>query len=187
MYEGVDTVVLHNELAYHDQLPVEWYDRPAGFDSFTLSGLDSSNIALLQACVSGDEQPVRDKHDELLPLAHELARLDYKLNLVLQLLGTLVPKAAPTTLCEVRFNTLGVSWRVSGAPPAVGAIGTLSIHLRSALPEVLCFPCEVTDANASDVSARYLQLSQRCGELIQRLCFLRHRKDVAGARKSRVF
>ncbi len=185
MYEGIDTIVLHNELAFHDQLPVEWLERPQGFDDFTLTGLEESNIALLQACVLGEERPVRDKNEELLPLAHELARLDYKLNLVLQLLSSLVPRAAPAALSEVRFNALGVSWYATGTVPVVGAIGTLRIQLRSALPEVLGFPCEITAVSGHDVSAGYLQLSQRCAELIQRLCFLRHRKDVAGARKSR--
>jgi len=186
MYEGVDTVVLHNELAFHDHLPVEWVARPQGFDSFTLTGLDEANISLLQACVSSQETPVRDKHDELLPLANELARLDYKLNLVLQLLGTLVPRAEPAALSDIRFNTLGASWRATAAAPAVGAVGTLRIHLRSSVPEVLGFACEVTDIIGAEVSVRYLQLSERCAELIQRLCFLRHRKEVAGARKSRV-
>jgi hypothetical protein len=185
MYEGIDTVVLHNELAFHDQLPVEWLARPQGFDNFTLTGLEESNVALLQACVSGEEQPVRDKNEELLPLAHELARLDYKLNLVLQLLSSLVPRAAPADLSEVRFNTLGASWRATGEVPVAGAIGTLRIQLRSALPEVLSFACEITAVSGHDVSAGYLQLSQRSAELIQRLCFLRHRKEVAGARKSR--
>jgi hypothetical protein len=185
MYEGIDTVVLHDELAFHDQLPVEWLPRPQGFDSYTLTGLDEANVSLLHACVSSEEQPARDKHDELLPLANELARLDYKLDLVLQLLGTLVPRSAPAALSEVRFNTLGASWRASSALPEVGAIGTLRIHLRSAMPEVLGFACEVTDTGGGEISVRYLQLSERCAELIQRLCFLRHRRDVAGARKSR--
>ena len=187
MYEGIDTVVLHDELAFHDQLPVAWQEcATTAFDSFTLTGLDESNIALLHACVSADEQPVRDKHEELLPLANELARLDYKLNLVLQLLGSLVPKAEPTARCEVRFNTLGASWHEQGITPKPGASGILRIQLRSALPEVLCFACEVTAVSGSEVSVRYLQLSERCAELIQRLCFLRHRKDVVDARKSRV-
>jgi hypothetical protein len=185
MYEGIDTVVLHNELAYHDQLPVDWLPRPQGFDSYALAGMDEANISLLHACVSAEEQPVRDKHDELLPLANELARLDYKLNLILQLLGSLVPRDQPAALSDVRFNTLGASWHATGQLPELGAIGTLRIRLRSALPEALTFACEVTDTRGGEISVRYLQLSERCAELVQRLCFLRHRKEVAGARKSR--
>jgi hypothetical protein len=186
MYEGIDTVVLHDELAFHDQLPLEWQARADGFDNFTLSGFDDTNIALLHACVLADEQPVRDKNEELVPLANELARLDHKLNLVLQLLGTLMPKSPPTARSEVRFNTLGASFHASASTPAIGASGLLRIHLRSALPEALNFACEVTAVSGNEVSVRYLRMSERCAELIQRLSFLKHRRDVADARKSRV-
>ena len=87
MYEGVDTVVLYDELAYHDVLPVEWKPLPRPLDRFELIGLDESNTLLLQACIAVEEHPARDKDEDLGPLAGELARLDFKLNLVLQLLG----------------------------------------------------------------------------------------------------
>jgi hypothetical protein len=187
MYEGIDTVVLHDELAFYDQLPVEWQASAQALDGVLLSDLEASNIALLQACILVEEQPTRDKNEELLPLAHELARLDQKLDLVLQLLGTLLPKLSPPAQCELRFNTLGASWYCHGSAPTVGSTGLLRIYLRSALPQVLCFACEVTAVSGAEVSARYLHLSERSAELIQRLCFLRHRKNIAGARKSRIF
>ena len=43
MYEGVDTVVLYDELAYHDVLPVEWKPLPRPLDRFELIGMDESN------------------------------------------------------------------------------------------------------------------------------------------------
>jgi hypothetical protein len=185
MYEGVDTIVLHSELAYHDELPVEWGAVSKPLDSFTLNGLEEANIALLQACVAVEEHPARDKNDEFLPLANELARLDYKLNLVLQLLGKLGPRREMPAPTPVRFNALGASWDARGVLPAVGTQGVLRIRLRSALPESLGFGAEVTDVNGVEVTVRYLQLSEAAAELIQRLCFLQHRKQVAGARKSR--
>ena len=34
MYEGVDTIVLHNELAYYEVLPVEWEPQARPLEQF---------------------------------------------------------------------------------------------------------------------------------------------------------
>lgn len=185
MFEGVDTVVLRNELAYHDTLPVRWepLDRPP--DQFRLGTLEEANIMLLQACVAVEERPLRDQGEELHPLASELARLDFKLNLLLQMVGTLVNQAPSIEAVPVQFNALGASWQARGAPPRVGAQGLLHIRLRGALVQTLDLYGEITDCEAGAVSAKFLQMPPPAAELIQQLCFLRHRKQVAGSRKSR--
>lgn len=185
MYEGIDTVVLHNELACHGTMPLEWEPLSAAPDPFRLSGLEEGNLLLLQACVAVEEHPVREKNEEMTPLASELARLDFKLNLVVQLLGTLVATRSAAAPTPMRFNATGASWQLRGAPPARGAKGILKIQLRSSLPQTLNLFAEITSVDERQVSARFLQLPEAVGELIQRLCFLQHRKQVAGARKSR--
>ena len=94
---------------------MEWEQALAPFDDFTLNGLEDANVALLQASVASEEHPARDKNDELLPLANELARLDFKLNLVLQLLGNLAPRRELPQAAAVKFNALGASWQPRGA------------------------------------------------------------------------
>lgn len=185
MFEGADTIVLHNELALHDELPLSWEPATSRFDAFTLHDMDEANISLLQACIAVEEQPLRDKNEELTPLAHELARLDYKINLVLQLLGKLVSDNKPVETRAIRFNALGAQWQMPAPQPNVGAQGTLRILLRGSLPQMLSFAAEVTSADGFEISARYLHLSELSAELIQKLAFLRHRKEVADKRKSR--
>jgi hypothetical protein len=90
MDDGVDTVVLDNELAYQDVLPVQWMTLWEPPDRFELLGLEEANLLLLQACIAVEEHPARDKNEDLGPLAGEIARLDFKLNLVMQLLAKLV-------------------------------------------------------------------------------------------------
>src|SRR5580698_11340966 len=92
MVDGVDTVVLYNELAFHDRLPVQWQPLTRALDRFELTGLEEANLMLLQACVAVEEHPLKDKNEDLGPLAGELARLDFKLNLMMQLLAKLVSK-----------------------------------------------------------------------------------------------
>ena len=77
------------------------------------------------------------------------------------------------------------SWQLRGAPPIRGAKGIFKVQLRSSQPQTLNLFSEITAVDEKQVSARFLQLPEAVSELIQRLCFLQHRKQVAGARKSR--
>ena len=117
MTEGVDTVVLHDELACEDVLPVAWEPLPQPRDAFAQGATDDSNLLLLHACVAVEERPVRDKSEESGPLFAELARMELKLNLVLQLLGDIVRRGHPAALARVRFNSVGASWWPRAAPP----------------------------------------------------------------------
>jgi len=185
MYEGVDTVVLYDELAYHDVLPVEWKPLPRELDRFELISIDESNTLLLQACIAVEEHPARDKDEDLGPLAGELARLDFKLNLVLQLLGKLISPERISTPTSIQFNAIGASWTAVGQMPAVGERGLLRLQLRSSLPQPLELPAEILYVEGSTVRVRFPELSDGNVALIQKLAFLRHRRDIADARKAR--
>ena len=185
MYEGVDTVVLHNELACSDVLPVEWQTLTQPLNSYNLVSMEEANILLLQACVAVEENPVRDKNEDLGPLAGELARLDFKLNLVLQLLSKLVSQDRISTPTSIQFNALGASWTALGAAPAVGERGVLRVQLRSSLPQPLELPAEVSAVTGATVRVKFPELAEGTVELIQKLAFLRHRRHIADARKAR--
>jgi hypothetical protein len=185
MFEGVDTVVLYDQLAYHDVLPVQWLALPAPPDRFELIGLEESNILLLQACISVEEHPARDKNEDLGPLAGEIARLDFKLNLVMQLLSKLVAKHKMPPATTINFNGIGASWTCVGNPPRVGADGLLRVQLRSTLPQPLELPAEVVGVDGSTAKVKFPGLSEALVELIQRLAFLRHRRQIADVRKAR--
>jgi len=185
MTEGVDTVVLYNELAYHDVLPVQWQTCERPLTRFELSSLEEANLMLLQACAAVDEHPIHDQGEDPGPLAGEIARLDFKLNLVLQLLSKLVLKDRMPPSTTIQFNAHGASWTPIGPAPAVGAQGLLRIHLRGSLPQPLDLPAVVSAVDGAQVKVKFDELPDGVGELIQRLAFLRHRRDVADARKAR--
>lgn len=186
MTDSVDTVVLYNELAYHDVLPVQWRSREQPFSRFELSGLEESNTLLLQACVAMQEQPARDHGEDASPMASELARLDFKLNLVLQLLGKLVSRERMPTATSIQFNAHGACWTGLGPLPAEGDAGVLRIYLHESLPQPLELPCRISGLDGAMVRAHFVELPDPVGELIQRLAFLCHRRDVADARKARL-
>jgi len=184
-FEGIDTVVLQNELAYNDVLPVQWRPLSQAPDRFELGKLDEANLVLLQACVAVEEQPLRDKHEELTPLAAELARLDFKLNVVLRLFRTLVATVPGSEPVPVQFNARGASWQERGAPPAIGSHGVLQIRLRGSLPQSLDLYAQITENAGGGMSASFVELAPAIGELLQQLCFVKHRQRIAGARRKR--
>ena len=185
MEDGVDTVVLDNELAYQDVLPVQWMALWEPPDRFELLGLEEANLLLLQTCLAVEEHPARDKNEDLGPLAGEIARLDFKLNLVMQLLAKLVSKDRMPPATTILFNSLGASWTCVGPTPPVGGHGLLRVQLRSSLPQPLELPAQVTSVEGSMAKVKFPGMSEGVAELIQRLSFVRHRRHVADVRKAR--
>jgi hypothetical protein len=185
MYEGVDTVVLYDQLAYHDVLPVQWLALPSAPDQFELIGIEEANLLLLHACVAVEEHSVRDKSEELGALAGEIARLDFKLNLVMQLLSKLIARDKMPPPTSINFNGVGASWTCIGKPPKVGEHGLLRVQLRSSVPQPLEIPAEVVGVDGSTAKVKFPDISEALVELIQKLAFLRHRRQIADVRKAR--
>jgi len=186
MYEGVDTVVLHNELAYEDVLPVGWRALARPLDLAAVTALTERNVRTLQVYATIEEQgPVEKAEDKSLHSA-DLLRLEVKMNLVLELMGKLLtaqeprPPAAP-----LKFNALGAVWR-SQAPLKQGEQGLLDIYLRECLAQPLTLIASVTQVSTDgQVKVAFAPPGEATADLIEKLAFRRHRRHVAGVRQPR--
>jgi hypothetical protein len=181
MAEGTDTVVLHEELAFQDVLPVLWSTAPAAPAPQALASLSERNLQILQTWDALTDQS-RVELEESSPLSAELQRLDRKLMLLLDLVGQILatnrPRPAPVPVC---FNALGAVWHADGPPPAPGAAGTLEIYLHECVAQPLRFAGKVTEASpAGDVTVRFLPLEDAVAGLIAKVAFRRHRRQIAG-------
>jgi Atypical PilZ domain, cyclic di-GMP receptor len=186
MYEGVDTVVLQNELAYQDVLPVGWRPLAAAPDLPLVTRLADGNIRVLQVCAAIEEQGAVEKKDEKSPHSADLMRLEVKMNLLLDLMGQLLASShsrPPAT--GIRFNALGAVWK-SSTPMRVGERGLLEVHLRDSLPQPLTLIATVTHVSAEgEVRAAFAPPGEVVADLIEKLAFRRHRRQVADARQPR--
>ena len=188
MYDGTDTVILYDELAYEDLLPVSWVPSLAPLDANAAARFDEPNLRVLQACAALEEQPAvpRDKLDDGSPLGAELARLDFKLTLLLDLVVHIAsrdlrrPEPVP-----VRFNAIGATVAAGAFTAEPGASGVAHLFLRNALPQPLSLPARVVAADSRQIKLRFLPLSEPVADLIEKLAFRRHRRHVAGARKTK--
>lgn len=186
MYEGVDTVILENELAFQDVLPVGWRRLAQPLDEAALISLTDRNVKTLQVAMAIEEQGMVDKSDEKLPHAADLARLEVKMNLLVDLVGQLLaasqrrPPAA-----QVRFNALGAVWR-SSAPPQVGEHGLLDIYLRDCLAQPLTLIGRIMRVTPEgEVRVNFTPPGEATADLLEKLAFRRHRRQVAGVRQPR--
>ena len=187
MYEGVDTVVLQNELAYQDLLPVAWRRLAAPLDLAAIAALTDRNVRTLQVCAAIEEQGAVEKKDEKSPHSADIQRLEVKMNLLLDLVGQLLAAAQPRPAATlIRFNALGAVWRGNGPPPRPGEQGLLDIWLRESLPQPLTLVGNVNQVSADgQVKLTFTPPGEATADLIEKLAFRRHRRHVAGVRQPR--
>jgi hypothetical protein len=188
MTDLTDTAILYDELAYDDVIPLMWQSLDARVDAVVAASFEDANLNLLHACSAMDEPHSlsREKQDESPLLAAELARLDFKLTLLLDLVAQLasrdLQRPAPT---RVRFNALGATF-LAARPLEVGTEGVLHLYLRPMLPRPLSFPSRVSGFDPEGrTRVRFHPLSDAVADLIEKLAFRRHRRHVAESRRPR--
>jgi hypothetical protein len=184
MFDGSDTVVLYNELAYEEVRPVNWVPLAGSVDAARAASFTERNVRLLQALAAIEDHGVSDKPDESTP---DLARLDFKINLLLDLVGQLLvanrPQPAPVA---IRFNAQGAVWQAAPPLAPVGGQGILEIHLRDFLAEPLRLMGTLAKVSAAgEVTVRFAPVGEPVAELLERLIFRHHRRHVAGIRQPR--
>lgn len=186
MDEGVDTVILHNELAYEDRLPVAFKPLARPLDEAAATVLADSNVRMLQVCAAIEEQGAVERKDDASPHSADLMRLEVKVNLLLELMGQLLAARSPRpSPVMIRFNSQGAQWKALD-PPAKDTQGMLEIWLRDSVPQPLVLVAHVNHV-ASDglVKATFAPPGEAAADLIEKLAFRRHRRHVAGVRHPR--
>lgn len=183
MYEGVDTVVLYEELAYEDLLSIRWTPLSGAPDPVMLASAAESNLKLLQAAAALQEHGQPEKQDES-PHHADIVRLDMKINLLLELVGHILAANQPRPeTSTMRFNARGAVWRHKANMPAVGDMGVLEIYLRECIVEPLRLTGQVTGVSPDGkVKVKFIPPGQAISDLIEKLAFRRHRRQVAVAR-----
>jgi len=187
MYEGIDTVVLYEELAYEDVLPVNWRRLPEPFDASILNSFAERNLRVLQALGALEEQGPVEKLDDNSPHAGEIARLDLKMNLLLDMVGQLLNASRPRPKpLPIRFNALGAVWHSSPPHPEMGSQGVLEIYLRDCIAEPLRLVGRIASVGPDGrTKARLVPPGENIADLMEKLAFRKHRRQVAGTKAPR--
>ena len=187
MIDPSDTIVLFEKLAYEDLLPVRWVAHPRPVDEVTAQHLAERNVRVLQACDALEEYGQQNKSDDESPHSADLMRLDFKLNLLLDLAGQLLANShSRVTPKAIRLNSMGATWKTEEPAPPAGEHGILEIGIRDIVVQPLNLPAEaLAGANASQARVRFTLLGEVVADHIERLVFRRHRRKIADTRRPR--
>ena len=187
MIDPADTIVLFEKLAYEDLLPVRWVPHPAPVDEITAQHMAERNVRVLQACDALEEYGQHEKSDDESPHSADLMRLDFKLNLLLDLASQLLAQsAARPSATAIRLNALGATWKHDGAPLAPGIPGILEVGLRDVVVQPLNLPAQTVAGAAPGASrVRFTLLGEVVADHIEKLVFRRHRRKIADTRRPR--
>ncbi len=182
-----DTVILHQELAYAEVLPVAFRPLAGPLDPVHAASLADRNLRTLLACAALEEHGQHEKPAEDSPHAADIVRIDLKVNLLLDMVGALLAasQSRPTAV-PARFNPHGIVWESADAPPQAGAIGLVEIHLKDCLVQPLSLVGTVAEGPAErHVHVRFEPIQDQVADQFERLVFRRHRRQVAGGRAQR--
>ncbi len=179
-----------SSLIFTGQLPLAWRELPTWPGETELRLIEQSNLATLHTLFALDIH-VGDYSDDPGALANvsELKRLDFKVGLVLELVGQLlarqkaIPLERPLTLT---VNEL--SWDADAdACPAPGALLQLELYCNLSYPHPLVLHAEVADITATDnnkcrIKATLRQPDAPLQEALERYIFLQHRRFIGNRR-----
>jgi atypical PilZ domain-containing cyclic di-GMP receptor len=186
MFDGRDTVVIYDKLAYEDLLPVRWCPTAETVSEVAAAQhLVERNLRVLQGCDALEEHGQLEKSDDESPHSADLMRLDFKLNLLLDLAGQLLAQSQPRARpVQIRFNAMGATFH-SDDVLVPGTHGILEITLREIIVQPLRLPCEVVSSAQGESRVRFLWLGETVADHIEKLVFRRHRRKIAGSRQHR--
>lgn len=177
-------------LIYTGRLPLAWRELSAPPDDAEQRELEQANVAILQTLFaleihSGDH----GDDPTLLANASELKRLDFKVSLLLELVGHLfarqqgIPPERPLTL-----TVNDIAWQADSALPAGGPV-RLELYCSKVYPRPLILHARVTEAAPADngcrISAAFFQPGMLLQEALERYIFLQHRRAIASSRGHR--
>lgn len=174
-------------IIYEDQLPLSWRELPADPEPARLARWNLANEQVLHL-VAALEEHHHEPADEHSPQAHELARLDFKINLVLELVGELLTRqlSLPAER-EVKLSAQAIQWAEPEAGhPGPGAWVLITLYVHPQLPKPLTLLGEVRAAAPSGrVVAELRGVSEAVRDLLEKLIFRHHRRSIAHMRPAR--
>lgn len=177
-------------VVYQDALPLRWRILTEPPDSATVAHWDGSNEKLLRL-VSALDEYAPDPVEEHAGQGHELARLEFKTNLILELLGQLLRAQLSLPAAHaVRLNAHSIEWQAADLESLeAGTLVAIGLYLNPAVPDALELCARIRSVTRDDSQVRIVADFQDVGEsvqdLLEKLIFRHHRRSIAQGRPGR--
>ncbi|MCR9104332.1 MAG: PilZ domain-containing protein [Gammaproteobacteria bacterium] len=174
-------------LAFTDEISIEWRLVEQMPDEARLAIVNESNESFLRAVSVVGAFPGEFSEEEVAS-SQEIARLDLKINLLLDLVSELLyQQSSVPARRTVTVSTNEIAWR-DEHPPALGDIVFLQVYIQHGTPKPLSLYGSVVavqdDTPQSRNRVRYLGLSPSAQSWLDKLIFRHHRREVAFRRRA---
>lgn len=170
-------------MAHEGSLHAAFQAEAEAPDAGALQALAERNAHVLVAIALLEERP-RAERDDAGPMAQELARLDGKLNLLIEIVNhLLLPAAALPPRQRLRFNGVGAQVPLALLPPGA-AQGRLRLHLDACLALPLELACRVESVHDDVAFLAFSAFGDAVEEGLDRYVFRQHRRKLADERQS---
>jgi len=178
---------LGRSLAYEGRLPLAWSELASPPGNADLASLEYANLEVLRAILALEAQSSDPGEDSPEIGSQDVARLDFKLNLLLELVGQLfarhqmIPEPHPLTLMPD-----GMLWQAAAAP-ALNSLLRIEVYGSLKYPRPLVLhgqvieACPLTDGWA--VWTAFHGLGEPVREGLERFIFIHHRRTIAYNRR----
>lgn len=154
-------------------------------DADARAQLEQDAIALLTCLLAIEEHPAAARaSDEDKEAAMDVARLERKLDLVLELLSARLLDANAPAERSVQFSSAGARWAHAGEAIVPGTHGIATLYVHRLLPRALRLPVEVMADEPGWLRLRFLEMGEACEDLLVRHVFQQHRRWLAGSRRA---
>lgn len=173
------------QLVWEEVLPVAFIPGEGATDARLVAHRVAANLRVLQTCEALEER--RCERDDEAAGHPDGARLEKKLDLLIEMMGHLVSRAAARPPAVVAaLSAVALEWRCEAASPPPGSIGIAEVHLREGVAEALRLPGRVGPAQSGGRALlRFEGLTEVESDALERFVFRQHRRAVAGQRRSR--
>lgn len=116
----------------------------------------------------------------------DIERLEGKVDVLLGMVARLATLGRPPGKpCRIRLFAQGLEWQAAGGRPRAGTRGAVLLQVNPGFAQLLTLHGVVTDEQAGAdgpwVRFRFEGVGERVVEMLERLIFRRHRRQVAGA------
>lgn len=174
-------------LIYEDLIPLRWSAVTLTLTEAQRARLQEANEEALRMIAALDEHPAEtsNEHDAV---AQELQRLDFKLNLVLDLVGQLLSQhlVLPAPM-PVRLGSNSMEWDAADAP-GVGGLVNVELFLSRKYPRAITLHGRVRQVDALEgvhrVEVIFEGVSALVQESLEKFIFRHHRRRIAHARRA---
>jgi len=176
-------------LVFTGRLPLAWCELPTLPDEVELRELERANLAVLSTLFALDIH-AGDHSDDPAAFANasELKRLDFKVSLLLELVGQMFARQQhipPERLLTLAVDSL--SWPADAPLPPDGLL-QLELYCNLSYPRPLILPAQVVETSPLrdtgwPIQARFHAPSPALQEALERYIFLQHRRAIASQRR----